>query len=426
MGSVTCPKCGRILINNERICPECHTLLPEPAVKPAAPVQTETSPATVAKPAEKTSKPGSKAVTVLMIIAYSLGAVILILLIGLLVTRRAGSYRVIKVEDYDGSIEVERKEKSVDVFKGLQLAEGDMVSTGSNSWLAMLIDSDKHIGASADTTFYVRAKGNEKKGAVNIKLKEGSALFTIDQKLNKDSTFKVTTPNATLSVRGTTFTVSYNPETDTTRTAVTEGTVVAAYGDGETEELNAGDCGFITGDEFTSVDRPAFIITRTYSREDYDPASPVTIRFSYTLRGNESKSEWNVSEGWASGTSQALAKEAFDINISYLLPHEEEIKEYMSNYTLDRLNQPAPDLPGDEEDASGWYLDTFSYGSGDEEDVTDWFPETLTLHTESGDRVFNVTQVVMWTQVFDENITDGMVGEAYIKELGFGFYGYSK
>ncbi len=463
MASVTCPKCGQVLVNNERICPACHALIPVPSagnagtaagtpsgnktlrpaaapVSPAAaasvprtPAANAASPDSGAKPetrtrasADKTPEKESKLVPILITVAAILSVAILILVIVFLVPRKNKSYRVIKVEDYDGTIDIEHKDESVDVFKGMQLAAGDMVSTGENSWLAMLIDSDKHIGASADTTFYIHAKGNEKKGAISIELEEGSALFTIDQKLNKDSTFKVTTPNATLSVRGTTFNASYDPDTDTTRTSVTEGTVVVKYGDGETEELNAGDTAFITGDEFTSVDRPAFIITRMYSRADYDPASPVSIRFAYTLRGNESKSVWNVNEGWASGTSQALAKEAFDINISYLLPHEEEIKEYMSGYTVERLNQPAPDLPGDSSDVSGWYLDTFSYGSGDEVDVTDWFPETLTISTDNGDRTFHVTQVVMWTQVFDENITEGVVGEAYIKELGFGFYGYSE
>ena len=368
----------------------------------------------------------SKLVTVLMVIAAVLSVIILLLVIIIFVPRRGSRFRVIKVEDYDGKVAVRRKKEPVDISKGIQLETGDRVSTGKSSWLAMLIDSDKHIGATAETVFFVEATGNEKKGSVTIKLKKGSAVFSIDNKLSDKSTFEVITPNASLSVKGTTFNVSYNPDTDTTRITVTEGTVTAKYGDGEKKKLNAGDSGFITYDEFSDIEKPAFIITRIYSRSAYDTASPVSIRFAYTMRGNEHKSIWDVEMGTAVAGNDSLAKEAFDTNISCLLPHEEEIKEYMSSYTLDRLNQPAPDLPGDGGDVSGWYLDTFSYGNGDEEDVTEWFPKTLSLHTESGEKTFHIDHVVMWTQVFDENITDGIVGEAYIKELGFGFYGYSE
>ncbi|MBQ8955447.1 MAG: hypothetical protein IJ075_00580, partial [Lachnospiraceae bacterium] len=111
-----------------------------------------------------------------------------IILIVVLIAKRGGRYRVIKVEDFNGSVNIERDGSDIDVFSGLQLVSEDIVSTGDNSWLGMLIDSDKHIGADANTTFTITASGSDKKGSVTIDLISGSALFTIEQKLNEDST----------------------------------------------------------------------------------------------------------------------------------------------------------------------------------------------------------------------------------------------
>ena len=388
-------------------------------------------------------------------IAGTAGVVVFtaLVFISMFFLRRTG-YRVIKVANYDGSVTIERSRSDVELFKGMQLIAGDTVSTGSNSWLAMLIDSDKHIGADADTTFTVHSTGNDKKGSVTIDLVSGSALFTIEEKLNEDSTFKVTTPNATLSVRGTTFIVSYNPASNTTSTTVTEGVVQATYGDGEIVELHAGEGGIIAGDEFTDRTKPYFIITRTYSRTDepgaditeYDDdddngadetdvsndgadvseaagRSPVSLRFAYTLRGNERRSVWSMADEDTADGDEYLAETASIIDTEYIEPHTDEIMEYMESYRASRLNQPAPDIP-DDGTVSGWYLDTFTYGSTDEVDVTEWFPETLNLELEDSEETVKVTKVVMWTQVFDENLSDGVVVDAYVKELGFGVYGY--
>ncbi|MBR1524504.1 MAG: FecR domain-containing protein [Lachnospiraceae bacterium] len=345
-----------------------------------------------------------------------------IILIVVLIAKRGGRYRVIKVEDFNGSVNIERDGSDIDVFSGLQLVSEDIVSTGDNSWLGMLIDSDKHIGADANTTFTITASGSDKKGSVTIDLISGSALFTIEQKLNEDSTFEVTTPNATLSVRGTTFSVSYNPATNTTSTTVSEGTVWAEYGDGQIVELHAGDGGLITDDEFTDREKPIFIVSRIYSMSADPSEGPDSIRFAYTIRGGENKSVWSVSDEEAIEGDETLAKTAADISNGYLAAHEDEIADYINSYRSGRIDQPVSDIPGGDS-ASGWYLDTFNYGSEDEIDVTGWFPEVIPVEFEDGSGSFRISKAVMWTQVFDENISDGVIKDAYIKELGVGFYG---
>ena len=89
----------------------------------------------------------------------------------------------------------------------MTLISDDKVEVNENSFLELLCDSDKHICAEENTGFVIDSDGNEKDGYITIELLYGKALFTIDNKLPKDSSFDVKTPNATLSVRGTEFSV---------------------------------------------------------------------------------------------------------------------------------------------------------------------------------------------------------------------------
>ena len=122
------------------------------------------------------------------------------------------TYRSVDVEDYDGKVIVKRKESGdkMDPYEGMKLIPKDLVATAKDSSITLLVDSDKHIEAGEKTKFTINAVGDEESGKVTIDLEEGKALFTIDNKLNEDSSFKVKTPNATMSVRGTTFEVIYD------------------------------------------------------------------------------------------------------------------------------------------------------------------------------------------------------------------------
>lgn len=104
------------------------------------------------------------------------------------------------------------------------------MTTGTKALTELLVDSDKHIGASENTCFTVDASGSEEAGKVTINLEYGKALFTIDNKLPDDSKFEVSTPNTLLSVRGTTFEVTYDVENEKTVVKVIEGTVVGING----------------------------------------------------------------------------------------------------------------------------------------------------------------------------------------------------
>ena len=376
---------------------------------------------TMSAPAGKTDKKKEPSVLPWIIASVILGVIILILLI-LIIVRKFGP-RSIKFVEYTGMIDVERDDDYVDTEPEMKLKSGDLITVNSGSTLSLLIDSDKHLEFDPDSSFYVYATGTKGNGKTHIDLIEGSSLIILDKKLGGGSTFEVTTPNATLNVTGTTFTVSYSSYTDATNVSVTEGNVSVSYGEGQSADLMAGNGCSIEGEEFTERNKPYFTVTRLYPEYKDTPPDPDFLRFAYTLKGREKPSTFNLASGAASDGENALATEAFNLNQSYMGANEDEISSYMDSYRLSKLNQPAPETP-DGDTMSGWYLDTFSYGNPDERDITGWFPEEINLQLDTGSKKFHVTRVVMWPQVFDEYLSNGVVQDAYVKELGFGFYGY--
>ncbi len=174
-------------------------------------------------------------------------AVIAVILTIVLVSGSSESYRLIKINSFKGGVELQRASKGeVEVFEGLQLISADIVSVGSGAFLELLADSDKHIAAEENTGFKLYSSGNEKSGNISIDLLYGKALFTIENKLSEGSFFQVSSPNATLSVRGTTFSVGYDAEAEKTIAEVTEGKVAVNYEGGETT-LQKGDKITVTG-----------------------------------------------------------------------------------------------------------------------------------------------------------------------------------
>lgn len=165
--------------------------------------------------------------------------------------KKDDEYRLVKVESVSGSVTVERdsEKEALDAFEGMNLISKDVVSVGSNSDLELIVDSDKHLRAEENTVFELVATGDEDKGKVKISMSEGSALFEIENKLSKNSTFEVSTPNAVFSVRGTEFKVAYDKSSNETVLEVYKGVVAVDYeNDADSEEVEAGEGKIITAD----------------------------------------------------------------------------------------------------------------------------------------------------------------------------------
>lgn len=198
------------------------------------------------------------------ILIFSVVAIILtiVAIIIIILTGKRETYRFIEVDQYNGFVTLERNGTKPELFEGLHLITDDMVSTGDASDILLLADTDKHILAEENTGFSIKAEGNEAKGRIAVNLMYGSSLITIDNKLPDGSEFVVNTPNAALSVRGTVFHVSYDPETETTTVEVTEG-VVEVVSENGTQTIEAGGMCTVSGGNYNAEESVTENITAT-------------------------------------------------------------------------------------------------------------------------------------------------------------------
>ena len=370
------------------------------------------------------SKSGSKKIMLIAILLLVLAAIIIAIIIKV---NKKDEYRVIKVKDFNKDVTIQRANGDIyDAFSGLKLCSDDIVTVGTDSFLELLADEDKHIGAEGDTGFIIHSEGTSKKGSMTIELLYGKALFTIDEKLNEDSSFNVTTPNATLSVRGTIFSVEYNPQTNKTIVEVMEGSVWI-WSDGEERVIESGESystgGMVSFEGATYASDPKFMLTRYYRNvPDYASVSPekVEIDINFPIEGNT-----NASAAYEDnpGAANPLAASALDINSVYIEPIMGKVNQYF------------------EENKEAMIRD-FSKGIYAEKvDVTEWFGELLdneiTVNYGDDSFSFNCTRVVMdWVYSFSENISEddyvvyypvnyiGEDGQQYsIGGITFTFYG---
>ena len=224
-------------------------------------------------------------------------------------------YRMVKVEVKDGEVIVDRSEESMDAFEGMNLIADDYVGVKEKSYIVLLVDDDKHISAEENTEFSVNATGTKNNGSVTVELVKGKALFEIDEKLDENSYFSVKTPNTTLSVRGTTFTVLYDDINDVTYLEVSDGIVnIKTKENNLSEDVTAGESRKITSGSVETVERiedekinKKKLMKETEYRSDgtinmwyeyeYDQNGILKTRTSYKPDGTIHKqSEYNAGE----------------------------------------------------------------------------------------------------------------------------------
>lgn len=118
-------------------------------------------------------------------------------------------YRSIRVEDLDGTTKVTADSGVIEAFEGQNLKDGYKVRVMEDSSLTLALDSDKHVFADELTKFRIEAVGVAGKDSRTvIRLEKGSVLNKIDNKLLPSESYVVESPNASMSVRGTVFTVT--------------------------------------------------------------------------------------------------------------------------------------------------------------------------------------------------------------------------
>ena len=139
------------------------------------------------------------------------GAVTLLVIAGvivLIILLNTG-YRNIRVADLTGTSRVTSMLSVADAYKGQNLVSGDNVEVLEKSSLTLSLDSDKHVVAQELTKFSLEAFGAEGKDTRTIiHLEKGTISNEIDNKLLPSESYVVESPNASMSVRGTIFTVN--------------------------------------------------------------------------------------------------------------------------------------------------------------------------------------------------------------------------
>ncbi len=176
------------------------------------------------------------------------GAVTLFLIAGvvvLIILLNTG-YRNIRIVDLTGTSRVTSMLSVSDAFKGQNLVSGDSVEVFEKSSLTLALDSDKHVVASELTKFSIEAFGTAGKDSRTvIHLEKGFISNEIDNKLLPSESYVVESPNASMSVRGTIFTVNVFFDSEGlchTTVEVKEGTVeLTENGTDKVKTLNAGE-----------------------------------------------------------------------------------------------------------------------------------------------------------------------------------------
>ena len=163
------------------------------------------------------------------VIALASGAVVVAVGIIVAVMLQGKGYRSIIVEQTNGQVTVTGEKNNGAAYRGEKLYSGDNVSVGEASEMVMCMDMDKYVYADAGTAFEIEASSGNDDSRLKLNLTSGSELNELKSKLGPNDSYQVETPNATMSVRGTTFrvTVYKDGEVVYTLLEVTKGEVLA-------------------------------------------------------------------------------------------------------------------------------------------------------------------------------------------------------
>ena len=136
--------------------------------------------------------------------------------VGIAVTREE-TYRVLKVFELTGNAVVSRADSGdLDAYVGMNLESGDTLTVGEDSTLRISLDSDKYILLDSGTVLALTATGNSTDSRTSIDLKTGTILNEITNPLSANSSYEVSTPKSTMAVRGTSFMVSVEEDSNGT------------------------------------------------------------------------------------------------------------------------------------------------------------------------------------------------------------------
>ncbi|MBQ5319471.1 MAG: FecR domain-containing protein [Oscillospiraceae bacterium] len=148
----------------------------------------------------------------LKLIMIGLISILMIIAIAIVISLYFGgevSRELIITEIY-GSATITRETRTINASKNGRLKSGDIITTRDNSSLRISIDDDKFILVEPNTSLYIYFTDIASKGNISVNLSKGAAVCQIKNKLRKNATFKLKTPNSSINVTGTVFRTEFN------------------------------------------------------------------------------------------------------------------------------------------------------------------------------------------------------------------------
>ncbi|MGN0342776.1 MAG: FecR domain-containing protein [Roseburia sp.] len=175
-------------------------------------------------------KISGKVIGVAAVAAVAVCAIVVFLVLHF--TKKDNTYRSIQIYELNGTTTIEREGiGEIDAVKNLYLESGDRVIVGADSTVRLKLDDDKYILVEENSILTIVAEGTATDSKTSIQLEQGAITNEIQNKLNDNSTYNITTPNSVMAVRGTIFRVEvYFDENGEVYTKVStyEGTVASS------------------------------------------------------------------------------------------------------------------------------------------------------------------------------------------------------
>jgi hypothetical protein len=160
--------------------------------------------------------------------------IVFIITISAAVLFQTDLFAKITVESIKGEAAYKKGRQWVPLSKGMELAEGTKVSTGVKSWALLNIDGDSLRVRELTMMKIFRSRKTAERKDTHIGLKHGSLRARIQRLGTLKTSFKISTPVATSSVRGTEQIVTYGSKSGMT-IQVLEGTVEGQNPNGSTK-----------------------------------------------------------------------------------------------------------------------------------------------------------------------------------------------
>jgi len=160
-------------------------------------------------------------------------------IIGALLLLCSPLFADVTVKAVKGTVGVMEARKLTPVSVGMKLKDDAMVVTGANSEVTMQVNNGIITLKSLTTARLSGVKVTPTSSTAAIALRGGTVVSEVKQITGLKTSFTVTTPVGTSSVRGTTHTISYSPSRGM-EVAVASGVVAVASNRGAVKPVAAG------------------------------------------------------------------------------------------------------------------------------------------------------------------------------------------